>query len=712
MNIKNEVLYRVYGVTVLFLIYGFLILGKVVKISFVEGDYWVSKSDSLYLKYEKIDAQRGNILASDGSFLATSLPYYDIRFDLNAAGLTKEIFDLHVDSLAYRLVEHVDNRYTVGGMKEMLVRERNKGQKYLLIKRNVTHEELELYKTFPIFRRGQFKGGFIYEKKAIRGKPYGMLAHRTVGYVRKDAKPVGLEGYFNDVLSGEEGKRLVQRVSNKEYMPVSDLADIQPHKGKDVKTTLDVNIQDAAQSALMRGMLKHNAQSGSAIVMDVKTGAIKAIANLGVKKDGDLWEKYNYAIGTRIEPGSVFKLASVMALFEEGYSTDTPVFIGKGKHEFYDQLMIDSGKESFLYDSLSLRKAFEISSNVGIASTISKHFGEPGSSSWRTKNAKFIAYLEQFGLDLPTNIEIEGEAVPYIKDPLDVKDEWSGTTLPWMSIGYETLFTPLQMLNFYNTVANDGKMMKPYLVSEIQEDGEWVQSFKPVVVKKKIASKETIAKAKKLLAGVVESGTANALMTKKYDFAAKTGTAQLDYSKKAERLKHRATFVGFFPVENPIYSCIVTITDPKKLGIYGGEVAGPIFREIADNCYATNVDLKKNVADFRKPIIKNDKLPVNSKGKLEDYERLNEFLDFKIEKEYKSDDWVYLKSSQDTLLLKGQDIVSNIIPNVKGMGLRDAIHVLENMGLKVIVRGTGKVYRQSIKPGTKARRQRITLNLG
>lgn len=711
MNFKNEVLYRVYVVFAAFVLAAMLIFGKAVKISVFEGEKWKAKSDSLYVKYENVEAQRGNIVAADGSFLSTSLPYYDIHFDLNADGLTEEVFNNNVDSLAYCMVKYIDNRYTVGAMRDFLIAKRKEGERYLKIKRNINFEELSLVKSFPIFRRGQFKGGFIVKEKQNRSKPFGLLAHRTIGYVREDSKPVGLEGYYNDILSGETGRRLVQRVSNKEYIPISDLSDIKPTKGKDVKTTLDVNMQDITQSALIDALKKHDASFGTAVLMEVETGALKAISNIGKSSDGHWFETYNYAVGTRVEPGSVFKLASVMALLEEGYTPDSKVFVSNGRTEFHDRKMVDSGKDSYLYDSLSLQRAFEISSNVGISTAVNEHFGNAGEENeWRKEHQKFVSYLKKYGLHLATNLEIDGEAPPLIKDPKDV-DEWSGTTLPWLSIGYECLLTPLQVLTFFNAVANDGKMMRPYIVDEVLEEDRVIKKYKPTVVKRQIASTKIVSQVQSMLEGVVLRGTAANLRTKQYDFAAKTGTAQMDYSQKDKRMKYRSTFVGYFPADKPRYSCIVMITDPKRGGFYGAEVAGPVFRVIADNCHATQLELKERIKEYEMPKLQNHQLPTIVQGKASDFEKINENLAIELV-DLGTNEWTALIPKNDTMFMHERVLGEDLVPNVKGMGLRDALYILENKGLKVAISGSGKVTKQSIKPGTKVNRQKIYLHLG
>ena len=441
--------------------------------------------------------------------------------------------------------------------------------------------------------------------------------------------------------------------------------------------------------------------------MDVKTGAIKSMANIGKTEDG-FFEIYNYGVGAATEPGSTYKLATIMALLEDGYvDLDDSLDIENGKHMFYEEEMLDSSPESFLTDTTTVRRAFEISSNVGMAKLVQKYYGDK-----KGGDEKFIKRLKDFRLHLPTNIEIKGEAAPYIKTPYSKEDDWSGITLPWMSIGYEVTITPLQLLTLYNAVANDGQMMKPYLVSEIRHFDQAVEKFKPTVIKRKVASKKTIDKAKELLVGVVETGTAHKLKTNKYKFAGKTGTAQINYRKfnRNKNIKYQASFAGFFPAENPVYSCIVVVTEPKEHGFYGGEVAGPIFREIADNCIKTRHELHRALNEYEKPVLAKNKLPDYDAGKREDFEKVLSYLDIQFENKAESD-WTIIRAESDTLSLLNRFISEDVVPNIVGMGLRDAMYILENRELKVVVSGSGRVRNQSIIPGTPIEGQTIRLTL-
>lgn len=510
MNIKNEVLVRVYillfGLVIPFAI---LLLVKTVMIGYMEGERWRAQGDRNSRKYKEIKADRGNIFAGEGSVLATDIPYYDIYFD--AVASTKKDFMENLDSLAYCLSRFVDQSYTEGGFKTQLLQWRADSLRYVPLKKKVAYSLKQQVEQFPLFNLGRNRGGFIAERAADRRRPFGLLAQRTIGYVRENVKNnVGLEGYFNETLEGEPGGQVMVCIDprNDIWKPVEDLMAIEPKSGDDIQTTIDVNLQDITEQALLDAMLYHRADWGTALLMEVKTGQIKAIANLG-KYQNSYWETYNHAVGSSVEPGSTFKTASMLALLEDGFvDLEDKVFINKGMWEYYGTKMPDASSESFLLDTISIRKAFQISSNVGVSKAVVEHYGRRTEENKNEGAERFIKRLKQFNLHIPTGIEIEGSGEPYIKEAYSLEDDWSGLSLPWMSIGYELRLTPLQMLTFYNAIANDGTMMKPYLVKNVQRFGEIKKEFKPTIINKQIASKASIRAIQELLRGVVEEGTA------------------------------------------------------------------------------------------------------------------------------------------------------------------------------------------------------------
>lgn len=714
MDIKNEVLYRVY-----FLLFGLVVpvsiilMYKTVVIASVEGERWRNQGRDNYLEYRTVEADRGNILAADGSLLATSIPYFNLYFDPHAP--SEEDFKKHLDTLAHCLATYVLDGYTVGGARAYLEGLRAGGDRHVVLKRKVSFAEKKFIEEFPLFRLGRFRGGFIAEKASERKRPFGLLAQRTIGYVRENAKPVGLEGQYDRVLGGEPGQNLMICVDPAAdlWMPVDDLTLIEPVSGSDVVTTIDIGIQDIAEEALLRAVNHHDAEWGSAVVMEVETGAIKAIANLG-RTDEGWWETYNYAVGAAVEPGSTFKAATIMALLEDGMvNLDDSISIEHGRTTFFGEVMEDASPYSPKLDTIRVRDAFEISSNVGIAKMVQEHYGAKTSSD--NGPARFIQRLKDFSLNMPTGIEIGGEANPYIKEAFSSRDEWSGTTLPWMATGYEMKISPLQLLTFYNSIAGGGRMMKPYLVSEIQRFGETVETFRPTVIDRRIASDRTIARVQELLESVVENerGTAYKLRSGRYRFAGKTGTAQVNYSKgnRGRRIGgYRASFVGYFPVERPMYSCIVVINRPRRGGFYGSDVAGPVFREIADNIFVSKPELHRPINAGPRPALVAENMPGFSIGGAQDIKTVLSYLDIPHYGS-PSTELAVLRPRSDSLVMEMRSLPDNLVPNVVGLGLRDAVYVLENRGLKVEVEGFGKVSRQSILPGTRARGQNIRLYL-
>ncbi|MBL7826358.1 MAG: PASTA domain-containing protein [Saprospiraceae bacterium] len=715
LNIKNEVLVRAYLVAAGLVGLAFVIFLRMFQLSVKDAAKWEAKADSLYVKWVDAPSQRGNILADDGSLLATSLPFFDVHFDAKAEGLTDQIFnDQAVDSLGWLISTYVDQQYTPGAYAAWLRRLRDsteataRGIRYVPIAKNLPYAKAMQIKNFPIFREGRYKGGFIMEQVNKRERPFKLLAQRTIGYTREGALPVGLEGSFNNVLEGNEGKQLMIRVPGDVYIPINDLAEIEPEAGDDVVTTLDINIQDVAENSLLSACQTHNADHGCAIVMEVKTGKIRAMANIGRTPDG-WWETYNYAVGERVEPGSMFKLASFMAMMEEGKldNFDEKIPVYGGKVNIYDEELVDAVPHGL--DSMTIKQVFAQSSNVGTATLTQQFFkGNPSA---------FYEHLLDFGLHLPTDIEVGGEEAPIVKNPKDPKSEWSGTTLPWMSIGYELLLTPMQLLTFYNAVANNGRMMKPYLVQRTERYGEVIKEFHPTVVKKSIASNSTIKKAHELLREVVISGTAKNIMPANYTIAGKTGTAQLNYHKfqASKGIRHQAGFCGFFPADNPVYSCIVVISEPERGGYHGAEVAAPVFRAIADRCFAMKAELHPPINKNKAPKLASSQLPTYDAGLRKDVKESLRWLGldfFRVDEKGEDSEWsVIVAQSGDSLVMKNRVVPDKTIPSVVGMGLKDAMYLLENRGCKVRVVGVGKVRRQSISPGSHASGQTCVLYL-
>ena len=701
MSHKKELLSRAYIVLGGLSLFAMLLLGGTMKIGVIDADVWRERGDSSKLKFIDIEPDRGNILSEDGHLLATSVPLFDLHMDLQSEAMTDVIFNRHLDSLAYCLSKYVYSGQSPSSVKRKLIRRREAGDRYFLIKRNATYEDLTRIKKFPLIRLGKYTGGLIEERKSKRLKPFREIASRTIGLSRKNAQSIGLEGSFDDYLQGAAGKKLMQKVGNRVWVPVNDLSEIQPEKGKDIVTTLNMRIQDIAHTSLKNSLIEHEADFGAAVIMEVKTGAIKAMVNLDRGKNGSYWEAFNHAIGDATEPGSTFKLASMMALLEDGFI------------DIYDSVNINHGRAMFgrfkmkdaewrEWTNISIKHAFEISSNVGVAKLVDAKYGKT------RKGDQYIKRLKQFGLSQKTNIEILGEATPNIKEAYS-KDWNTVMTLPWMSHGYELTIAPIQTLAFYNAVANGGKRMKPFVVKEVKSAGQVLKTFHPQVVKKRIASKETIETAKVLLEGVAQRLNRSASKNPRYAFAGKSGTTKLEYWK-SDIGKYQASFVGYFPAKDPLYSCIVLVNNPTKNGYYGGSVAGKVFQEIADKCMATDVRLVASA-------IPNDELDIRSMPTFEagyaaDLQKVLNQIGLPYEDKNDAEWSILIPDGDGGLSLEDRKIKDKLVPNVKGMGLRDALFILENQGLKVKVNGYGKVRDQSVDPGTLNNGQNILLYLG
>lgn len=690
-DLRKDILSRVYLVYGLICLFAIVVLVQTLNVQYVQGSEWKQKAESTTTGFKNIEAVRGNLYSNDGSLLATSIPIYEVRFDANSEALTEDVFYGGVDSLAHQLSNLFKDK-SKHQYKTELVAARKKGSRYHLIKRNVKYTELKKIKNFHIFRKGKYKGGFIYTQQNKRVRPFKKLAARTIGYERPGVKPVGLEGAYSRELSGVNGKRFMQKIAGGVWMPLSDENEIEPQDGSDVYTTIDINIQDVAENALEKQLQLHEADHGCVALMEVATGKIKAIANLTRRKDGSYGESYNYTIGESTEPGSVFKLPALMAAFEDGYlGLDNTVNTEDGTTKFYDRVMRDSHKGG--YGTITVKKAFEISSNVALSKLINRNYSD--------KPQQFVDRLYKMNLNKKLGVEIAGEGSPYIKSTDD--ETWSGVTLPWMSIGYEIHLTPLQILTFYNAVANNGKMVKPRFVEQIKHHNKVTQTFETEVISNSICSKKTIEMAQEMLAGVVKNGTAKNLKNDVYTIAGKTGTAQIankKYGYKYESaISHQASFVGYFPAENPKYSCIVVVNAPSRNVYYGNLVAGPIFKEVADKVYASSISIHKGLK--QQESLANSKIPYAKNGLYNDLSKIYSELDIKTDVPQNLPEWAKIKTGAKEVKIIKNKIDPIYVPDVVGMGIKDALFLLENKGLRVTFKGVGAIKKQSIKPGTK-----------
>lgn len=688
-------------------LFSLFVLGKAIFIQQAEGTYWKGLSDSLHLEYRELDAERGTIYSEDGSMLSTSIPYFDVRIDFGADGLREKNgkrFTRNIDSLSIALSGLFGDRLPAG-YKVLLKTGYRKRDRYFLLRKNISFRQYQALRMFPLVREGRNKSGFIFEDKDKRLTPFGLLANRTIGlsreYVGSDgnivSKNVGLEKTYDSLLKGVTGKRLVRRISGGAFVPVEG-SEIEPENGRDILTTIDVNIQDIAENALMKMMQENECEHGTCIVMEVRTGKIKAIANLGRQPDGSYYEDFNYAI-TKSEPGSTFKLVTLLSVLEDGYATlNDHVNLEGGVWNVAGRTVYDSEKHN--RHEVSVKQAFELSSNVGMAKLV---------TAWYYKNPwSFLNHIHRLKLDTLTGIDLIGESRPVIPNPKS--KYWSAPTLPWMGFGYNLSLTPLHTLMLYNAVANGGVMVRPYLVNAVMKDGLVYRRFEPHVVVDSICSPTTLSQLKESLEGVVVEGTAKNLRNPNYAIAGKTGTALVANGTRgyADHI-YQSSFAGYFPADNPRYSCIVVIRNkPFAHKYYGSLVAGPVFREVADKLFALDSTLQPR---FR-PLPQTDSGFFAWSGWKPDFSHIFSAMQAEFRDSAASSDWAYVINEGWKPTSRKLPLAAQAMPAVKGMGLRDAIYLLENMQLKVVVRGRGRVKNQSITPGTKiAKGQTIYLDL-
>lgn len=693
MSIKKDILWRVVAIYLLIAALGIWITIKIFYLQVFEKEKWIEKQKNTTLKDFTIPADRGDILTSDGRILASSVPYYEVRMDMKTGHISDKVFYAQIDSLAWCLSNLFHDK-SAGEYKQELIRARKKNKRFHLLQSHVNYIELKALKSFPMLRKGRYIGGLIYIQENLRVKPHQSLASRTIGYTYKDerANIVGIEGAYDHYLGGVKGIRLMQKLSGNVWMPINDGNEIEPRDGYDVITTIDINLQDVAHDALLNQLVLQDAHHGTVVVMEVQTGEIKAITNLTKDDEGRYREIYNYAIGESTEPGSTFKLPILMAALEDGtIDLDDTVDTEKGIVYFYDKGIKDSNHGLGGYGKITVKQVFEYSSNVGMAKIVTQLYSD--------RPHHLIDRLYSMNINERLGIEIKGEGQPLIKYPGD--KYWSGISLPMMAHGYEVQCTPLQILAFYNAVANNGKLVKPKFVKEIREHGRVVKEYNTEVIKPSICSKSTIKKAKIILEGVVENGTAKNLKIAHLKIAGKTGTTQIANKKYGykteEEISYQASFVGYFPADNPKYSCIVVVNSPSRKVYYGNQVAGPVFLEIANKVYATNLDLHGQIRAKKSP-----DLPYSKNGNKNELTMALENLDIKLQDKAKNSDWVVTQKQTADIEFNTRMVIENLVPNVVAMGAKDAVYLLEKAGLQVKIVGRGSVQSQSIPAGTRA----------
>lgn len=655
---QTNILNKLYFISGCMFVFALMVVYNLTKIQFVNGDSYRALAEKRTLKDVVIPANRGNVYSLNGNLLATSVPKYDIRIDLVTS--TTQNFEMFLGGLCDSLSNF--NKSSKSELQKQLRKARENKNRYFLLASNLDYSDYLRFRSFPLLKLGSFRGGLIVEQKTKRDYPLGGIAQRSIGYERMDTQGyitrVGIDGAFGEkYLRGVNGKRLKQSIGKGQWKPIDDFNQTEPKDGYDVYTTIDVNIQDIAHHALLEQLEIYKADHGSVVVMETKTGEIRAISNLGRNLEGNYYERLNYAIGESHEPGSTFKLmALAVALEDQKIDTTSIVDTKDGVLSFYGNKVRDSKKGG--YGKISVAEAFEVSSNTGVVSAVYE--------AYKKNPSLFVDGLYRMNLRDSLGLALVGEGKSIIPDPRIKNNRWSGIALQWMAYGYGVSFTPLQTLTFYNAIANDGKMVKPRFLKEVKAIDQSVEVFETEVINAQICKPATVKKLQALLKNVVEKphGTAHGLYSENFSMAGKTGTCQKNYSSK-DQLNYISTFSGYFPADSPKYSCIVVIHEPdKNVGYYGADVSGPVFKKIAQKIYtdAPSMDFIDNINQTSEA----------------------------VENQFQA----YYKLAQ---------AATNIMPDLKGMPAMDAIAILENMGLKVTTIGDGIVEKQSLVSGQKVK---------
>jgi cell division protein FtsI (penicillin-binding protein 3) len=701
VDVKRDILWRVYLSFLGVVLLSFIVLGRAVYIQRFQGSYWRSMSDSMHQKFVELGAERGTIYSEDGEMLSTSVPYFVIYIDFVADGIRDKNgkrFKDNIDSFSIAVSKFFGDKSSSEYKKELKKAYAEK-DRYYLLKKGLSFEQYKEFRTFPLVKLGRNKSGVIAEVQSKRLNPFGLLAKRTIGLARDNAQNVGLERTYDSLLKGTTGKRLVRFLSGGAAVPV-DGYEIEPENGKDIITTLDIQMQDIVESALSKMLIQSEAQYGTAIVMETKTGKIKAIANLGRDKNGTYNESLNYALQAT-EPGSTIKLATLLAVLDHGSSSVNEwVSVGSTGNAYVGVRNVTDAERA-PKPVLTLRECFAHSSNVGMSIVAYKAFAnEPD---------LYKNYLHKFHLDKKTGIDLLGEGNPRL--PKLKRNKEGLHAMITASFGYAIQVSPLQTLMLYNAIANDGKMVKPYLVSSIKSNGLTVKEFSPTVLDEQLCKPKVIKDAKACMEAVAIEGTAKDVF-KDFPFAiaGKTGTAHVadgtyDYYDGV----YQASFVGYFPANQPEYSCIVVIkTKPHAAIHYGGQLSAPVFKEIATKLYAQYVQGKKTAPLQIVP----DSSSYRYAGYTADVKNVFGTLNVKHADSSSKNSWSWIYDNNYKPVVKTGTVSKNTMPDVRNMTIKDALYLLENMNVKVFLKGRGKVVAQDIIPGTALNKnQTVTLLL-
>ncbi len=704
MSVKDTILVRSLLASSLMVLAALAIIIRIFDIQFIDGDKWRDVVQKSYVRLREVKANRGDILADDGSLIATSLPFYRVAFDPTVS--SEDLFKNKIDSLG-TLLHNFFGSISSKEYNDRLRTAREAGNKYVLLSnKNINYKEKKLLENWPIFRKGQQVGGVIFEKKDLRYKPFGSLGRRAIGLTQEDDSlgirgTTGIEYSYDDMLKGKNGKALYQKLSGSQWKPISSGSQARPESGLDIHTTLNIDMQQYAASTLEAALIQHKAAYGCVLLIEVQTGAIKVMVNLGRDREGKYVENYNYAVASQgvTEPGSTFKAVSMMAALENGKVTlDDSIDTGAGSYMFYEECVM---RDITGFGKITVRQAFEKSSNIGISRLIYDRFNQDPQ--------KFLTYIQKFKLSKSFDFQIKGLGKPFINQ-VNSSGGWSGCSLPWMSIGYELELSPLQTLTFYNAIANNGKMIIPFIVKKVSKNQLEVESFGTKIMKKNICSDKTLKIIQSLLEGTVKRGTARNICSNTYKIAGKTGTTH-KLKNGAYTNQYYTSFVGYFPADRPRYSCIVVVDDPKGKAHFGGNVAAPVFKEIADNIYIKYIHSDFNQISNNP---KNTSFPHIIAGNFNELQMLCDKFSLP-HISMNTTFWVRTKIVNDTIQwVNNLYTEPHVITDVRGMTLKDALYILESRGLKVTVKGQGRVKTQSLPPGTKATKKgrKIMITLG
>ncbi|MCF6365762.1 MAG: transpeptidase family protein [Bacteroidales bacterium] len=695
LNIREQIITRTAVVYIALIIFAIYLIVKMVQVMIVEKDQWENKINSFAVDLRESKPNRGNIYDANRKLLATSVSFFDIHMDTRAGGLTDKRFNENIDSLSFRLSDFLKDK-SKEEYKRKLIKARKDSVQYLKIATNLTFDEFSEIKKFPLFRLSSNKGGFISKKRTYRKRPFGNLLRRTIGFLGEDKGTgliqgkAGLEYTYNRELGGRAGKSYMKKIASGNWMNIKGGEVLKTENGLDLITAIDIDLQDYVDNILKAQLSKLKADYGSVVVMEVETGYIKAIANIKRYNNNTFTEELNYAVGENLAPGSTFKLPVLMAALEDGYvDLEDIIDTGNGHIMYHGVPVDDSGGHG--YGKIPVWQVFAKSSNVGMLKIIDDNYVKKG------RIERFLKQLNAIGIGDISGVDIYGENKPFIKTP--EHPAWAASTPGMIAHGYEVKISPLQLLTFYNAVANNGIMVKPQIVKRIEKDGMPVKEFKPVELNPLICSKSTILKAQKILRDVVEVGTARLINTKEYKISGKTGTTEYYDSKTGtHNEKYRASFAGYFPSDNPKYSMIVVINRPQT-DYYGALAAAPVFKKIADKIFSKDRDINPPKEDLSG----SNKTPYSKNGNSDDLKRVLASVSFPVKNE-NSSKWVTTEAQKDIIIFKNRTFENDKMPNLQYMGAKDAVYILETMGMNPCISGRGFVIYQSIAAGTEIKK--------